>query len=75
MDEGLISETLIDMYSKQGIIAEPAGAASIAALEVMKDDIKGKTIVCIILEGTMTLIVCKKWKNVHLFMTVSNTTL
>lgn len=42
VDEGLISETLIDMYSKQGIIAEPAGAASIAALEVMKDDIKGK---------------------------------
>ena len=31
VDEGLISETLIDMYSKQGIIAEPAGAASIAA--------------------------------------------
>ena len=51
MDEGLISETLIDMYSKQGIIAEPAGAASIAALEVMKDDIKGKTIVCIISGG------------------------
>lgn len=51
VDEGLISETLIDMYSKQGIIAEPAGAASIAALEVMKDDIKGKNIVCIISGG------------------------
>lgn len=51
VDEGLISETLIDMYSKQGIIAEPAGAASIAALEVMKEDIKGKTIVCIISGG------------------------
>ena len=51
VDEGLISETLIDMYSKQGIIAEPAGAASIAALEVMKDDIKGKTVVCIISGG------------------------
>lgn len=51
VDEGLISETLIDMYSKQGIIAEPAGAASIAALEVMKEDIKGQTIVCIISGG------------------------
>lgn len=51
VDEGLISETLIDMYSKQGIIAEPAGASSIAALEVMKDEIKGKTIVCIISGG------------------------
>ncbi len=27
VDEGLISETLIDMYSKVGTIAEPAGAA------------------------------------------------
>lgn len=51
VDEGLISETLIDMYSKQGIIAEPAGAASIAALEMMKEEIKGKTIVCIISGG------------------------
>ncbi|MBM7637097.1 threonine ammonia-lyase IlvA [Streptococcus saliviloxodontae] len=51
VDEGLISETLIDMYSKQGIIAEPAGAASIAALEVMKDDIVGKTVVCVISGG------------------------
>ncbi|AND79906.1 threonine ammonia-lyase IlvA [Streptococcus pantholopis] len=51
VDEGLISETLIDMYSKQGIIAEPAGAAAIAALEVMKDDIKGKTVACIISGG------------------------
>ncbi|MGT2742794.1 threonine ammonia-lyase IlvA [Streptococcus plurextorum] len=51
VDEGLISETLIDMYSKQGIVAEPAGAATIAALEVMKDDIVGKTLVCIISGG------------------------
>lgn len=51
VDEGLISETLIDMYSKQGIIAEPAGAASIAALEVMADEIKGQTLVCIISGG------------------------
>ena len=51
VDEGLISETLIDLYSKQGIVAEPAGAASIAALEVLSDYIKGKTICCIISGG------------------------
>ncbi|MFC3928522.1 threonine ammonia-lyase IlvA [Streptococcus caprae] len=51
VDEGLISESLIDMYSRQGIIAEPAGAATIAALEVLKDKIKGKTLVCIISGG------------------------
>lgn len=51
VDEGLISETLIDLYSKQGIVAEPAGAASVSALEVMKEQIKGKTICCIISGG------------------------
>lgn len=51
VNEGLISETLIDLYSKQGIVAEPAGAASIAALEVLSEYIKGKTVCCIISGG------------------------
>lgn len=51
VDEGWISETIIDLYSKQGIVAEPAGASAIAALEVVKEDIKGKTICCIISGG------------------------
>ncbi len=37
------------MYSKVGTIAEPAGAASVAALEVIK--VRLKTIVCIISGG------------------------
>ena len=53
VDEGLISETLIDLYSKQGIVAEPAGAASIASLEVLAEYIKGKTIVVSSLEEIM----------------------
>ena len=51
VDEGWISETILDLYSKQGIVAEPAGAASIAALDVIQDQIKGKTICCIISGG------------------------
>lgn len=51
VDEGWISETILDLYSKQGIVAEPAGAATIAALEVIKDQIAGKTICCIISGG------------------------
>ncbi len=51
VDEGWISETVIDLYYKQGIVAEPAGAAAIAALEVIKEDIKGKTICCILSGG------------------------
>lgn len=51
VDEGWISETIIDLYSKQGIVAEPAGAAAIAALDVIKDQIKGQTICCIVSGG------------------------
>ncbi|HFI0448966.1 TPA: threonine ammonia-lyase IlvA [Streptococcus suis] len=51
VDEGWISGTILDLYSKLGIVAEPAGAATIAALEVIKDKIKGQTICCIISGG------------------------
>ncbi|HEL2217678.1 TPA: threonine ammonia-lyase IlvA [Streptococcus suis] len=51
VDEGWISWTILDLYSKLGIVAEPAGAATIAALEVVKDQIKGQTICCIISGG------------------------
>ena len=55
VDEGLISETIIDLYSKQGIVAEPAGAASVAALEVLSEYIKGKTI-CKIIQRIQVLV-------------------
>lgn len=51
VDEGLISQTILELYSKLGEVAEPAGAASIAALENMKDEIKGKNIVCVVSGG------------------------
>ncbi|MGQ7366943.1 threonine ammonia-lyase IlvA [Streptococcus suis] len=51
VDEGWISATILDLYSKLGIVAEPAGAATVAALEVIKDKIKGQTICCIISGG------------------------
>ncbi|MCK3941956.1 threonine ammonia-lyase IlvA [Streptococcus suis] len=51
VDEGWISGTILDLYSKLGIVAEPAGAATVAALEVIKDKIKGQTVCCIISGG------------------------
>ncbi|ANK36810.1 threonine dehydratase [Staphylococcus sp. AntiMn-1] len=39
------------MYSKQAIIAEPAGALSITALEIIQAEIKGKTVVCVVSGG------------------------
>ena len=42
VDEGLICQTILDLYSKQAVVAEPAGALSVAALELIKEEIKGK---------------------------------
>ncbi len=46
--EGKICQTILDLYNKDAIIVEPAGALSIAALESYADQIKGKKVVCLI---------------------------
>ena len=46
--EGKICQTILDMYNKDAIVAEPAGVMSIAALDEFKDEIKGKTVVCLV---------------------------
>ncbi len=51
IDEGAVCSTILDMYSKQAIVAEPAGALSVSALEQYKSQIKGKNVVCIISGG------------------------
>ena len=49
--EGKVCSTILDLYNLHAIIAEPAGALPIAALDFYKDEIKGKTIVCVISGG------------------------
>ena len=49
--EGEACQALIELYQQQAIVAELAGALSIAALEKIKDDIRGKTIVCMLSGG------------------------
>ena len=49
--EGRICGTMLSFLQKEGIIIEPAGALSIDALKDMKDEIRGKTIVCIVSGG------------------------
>lgn len=46
--EGLICATILDLYNKEGIVVEPAGALSIAGLELAQDLIRNKTVVCIV---------------------------
>lgn len=49
--EGKVCTTILDLYNKHAIIAEPAGALSVAALDSYKEQIKGKSVVCIISGG------------------------
>ena len=46
--EGKICQTILDLYNKDAIVVEPAGALSIAALDFFGDEIKGKNVVCIV---------------------------
>lgn len=51
ISEGAVCSTILDMYTKQAIVAEPAGALSVAALETYREEIKNKTVVCIVSGG------------------------
>ena len=49
--EGKVCATILDLYNEEAIVAEPAGALSIAALDEYSEEIKGKTVVCLISGG------------------------
>ena len=49
--EGKICTTILDLYNEHAIVAEPAGAITVAALDFYKDQIKGKTVVCMVSGG------------------------
>ncbi|WP_025739594.1 threonine ammonia-lyase IlvA [Aquimarina pacifica] len=46
--EGLVCQEILDLYNKDAIVVEPAGALTLAALEFYKDKIKGKNVVCVV---------------------------
>ncbi|MEL5987720.1 threonine ammonia-lyase IlvA [Kurthia gibsonii] len=49
--EGKVCTHILELYNKLAVVAEPAGALSVAALDFYKDEIKGKSVVCIISGG------------------------
>jgi len=49
--EGKVSSTILQLYNEDAIVAEPAGALSIAALDQYASHIKGKKVVCILSGG------------------------
>ncbi|MBE2940331.1 threonine ammonia-lyase IlvA [Anoxybacillus flavithermus] len=49
--EGKVCTTILQLYNENAIVVEPAGALPVAALDLYKEHIRGKTVVCIISGG------------------------
>lgn len=49
--EGKICTKILELYNRDAIVIEPAGALSITALDFYADKIKGKNVVCIVSGG------------------------
>ena len=48
VDEGRICDTILQMYNRDAVVLEPAGALSLSALDLYKEQIKDKNVVCIV---------------------------
>lgn len=48
VSEGKVCQTILDMYNKEAIVVEPAGALTISVLDAYKEEIKGKNVVCVV---------------------------
>lgn len=49
--EGKVCTTILELYNETAIVVEPAGALTIAVLDFLKDEIKGKNVVCLVSGG------------------------
>ncbi len=49
--EGKVCTTILKLYNEDAIVVEPAGALSVAALDLCKHQIKGKKVVCVVSGG------------------------
>ena len=50
VDEGKVCGVMLDLYNEDGLVVEPAGALSIAALDQL-GDLSGKHVVCVVSGG------------------------
>ncbi|WP_298555950.1 threonine ammonia-lyase IlvA [uncultured Algibacter sp.] len=46
--EGKVCETILELYNKDAIVVEPAGALSISVLDFYAEKIKDKNVVCVV---------------------------
>lgn len=48
VSEGKICQTILELYNRDAIVAEPAGAMTLAVLDDFAEEIRGKNIACIV---------------------------
>ncbi|WP_165750267.1 threonine ammonia-lyase IlvA [Cellulophaga sp. Z1A5H] len=46
--EGKVCQTILDLYNRDAIVVEPAGALTLSVLDLYSEEIKGKSVVCIV---------------------------
>ena len=46
--EGKVCQTILDLYNRDAIVVEPAGALTISSLDFYREKIKGKNVVCVV---------------------------
>ncbi|GAA4701457.1 threonine ammonia-lyase IlvA [Brevibacillus fulvus] len=49
--EGKVCTTILELYNESAIVVEPAGALTVAALDLYREQIRDKTVVCVISGG------------------------
>lgn len=49
--EGKICTSILELYNENAIVAEPAGAITVAALDLYRKQLQGKNVVCVISGG------------------------
>lgn len=49
--EGKVCTTILQLYNENAIVVEPAGALPVAALDAYREQIRGKSVVCVISGG------------------------
>lgn len=54
--EGKVCTTILELYNQHGIVVEPAGALAVSILDEIQEEIKGKTVVCVIGGGNNDII-------------------
>ncbi|MDI4648496.1 threonine ammonia-lyase IlvA [Cohnella sp. F6_2S_P_1] len=49
--EGRVCTTILELYNEHAIVAEPAGALTVAALPMLADRLAGQSVVCVVSGG------------------------